>query len=232
VIPGDARVVHHAIVYAPSSDAEAANAEALDRAEAGLGYTCFGGARVDGDPRVLWAPGAGVTRLPADTGLPLVAGRKLVLQVHYNLTSGSFPDRTVVHLQTSATVTHPAAYLPVADTKMSVAAGQELGTTTRSVNGINSAVKVYGVLPHMHTLGRTLRVNALSGGTSTCLVDVDRWDFHWQNAWWYEKPLEFASIASLNITCGYDTRTRTTPVTWGEGTSDEMCLNYVYLTAR
>jgi len=232
VIPGDARVVHHVIVYAPSSDAAASQAEALDRADAGLGYTCFGGARVDANPRVLWAPGVGVTQLPAGTGLPLVAGRKLILQVHYNLTPGSFPDRTRVRLQTSATVTRPAAYLPVADTKMSVAAGQELGTTTRTVNGIDSPVRVYGVLPHMHTLGRTLRVNANASGGSTCLVDVDRWDFTWQNAWWYAKPLEFDSITSLNITCGYDTRTRTAPVTWGEGTSDEMCLNYVYLTAR
>jgi hypothetical protein len=202
----------------------------LDAAEAGLGYTCFGGAGVPAEPRVLWAPGVGVTKLPKGTGLPLVAGRKLILQVHYNLTAGSFPDRTLVRLQTAASVTHPASYLAIADTRMSVAPGQALGTTTRTVNGTTTPILVHGVLPHMHTLGRTLRVTANAAGSDTCLVDVDRWDFHWQNAWWYRAPLEFASVSQLTISCAYDTRNRTTAVTWGEGTNDEMCLSYLYVT--
>jgi hypothetical protein len=54
VIPGDARIVHHAIVYQPSDDEAAAEAVALDSAEAGLGYTCFGGAGVDAAARRLF----------------------------------------------------------------------------------------------------------------------------------------------------------------------------------
>jgi len=34
----------------------------------------------------------------------------------------------------------------------------------------------------------------------------------------------------VTITCGYDTTTRQTTVTWGEGTDDEMCLVGFYLT--
>lgn len=217
-------------MYAPNSAAAVTSAQALDQAEAGLGYTCFGGAGVPAEPRVLWAPGVGVTKLPANTGLELVAGRKLILQVHYNLTAGRFPDRTRVRLQTAPSVTHPATYLAVADNKMSVAPGQALGSTTRTVAGVTGAILVHGVLPHMHTLGRTLRVTANSAGSDSCLVNVDRWDFHWQNAWWYQSPLQFQSVASLTITCAYDTRNRTTPVTWGEGTNDEMCLSYLYVT--
>jgi hypothetical protein len=230
VVPGDARVVHHAIVYSPSTAAAASAAQALDEAAAGQGYTCFGGAGVDAEPRVLWAPGVGVTEMPAGTGLPLVGGRKLILQIHYNLSAGSFPDRTRVRLQTTASVARPAQYFAVADTRMSVAPGQALGTTTRSVPGVKTPVVVHGVLPHMHTLGRTLHVTANAASGDSCLVDVDRWDFHWQNAWWYDAPLEFPSLANVTITCAYDTRNRTTPVTWGEGTSDEMCLAYLYVT--
>lgn len=231
VLPGDAREVHHAIVYQPNTEADAAAAVQLDDAESGLGYTCFGGPRVDADPRVLWAPGGGVVSLPTGTGLSLVAGRKLILQVHYNLAAGAFPDRTRVRLATSNDVSKQATYLAVADTKMKVAAGQAAGVTTRTLDGTGTPLKIYGVLPHMHTLGLALHVEAATASAKRCLVDVDRWDFHWQNAWWYDEPLTLDLFKSVSISCTYDTRGRTAPVTWGEGTSDEMCLSYLYATA-
>lgn len=231
VLPGDPRVVHHAIVYQPNDDAAANDAIALDAAEPGMGYTCFGGPGVDADPRVLWAPGAAVITLPTDTGLPMAAGRKLVLQVHYNLSAGAFPDRTRVLLATTDKVAHAAMYLAAADTKMSVAVGQAEGTTTRTLDGTNKPIVLWGALPHMHTLGRKLHVDATSGSGSSCLVNVDRWDFHWQNAWWYSTPLTLDTFKDVTISCSYDTRGREAPVTWGEGTSDEMCLSYFYATA-
>jgi hypothetical protein len=89
---------------------------------------------------------------------------------------------------------------------------------------------IHGVLPHMHELGRTLHME-LESGKSTCLVDVDRWNFHWQNTWWYDTPLVFPRVDALSIRCGYYTRSRTETVTWGEGTADEMCLAYLYITS-
>jgi hypothetical protein len=81
----------------------------------------------------------------------------------------------------------------------------------------------------MHTLGRTMRVDVSNAAGPTCLVDVDRWDFHWQNLWWYAQPIHVVGPQSISIRCGYDTRVRTDPVTWGEGTADEMCVSYFYL---
>ena len=105
-------------------------------------------------------------------------------------------------------------------------------TDTTSLRPSTPFLKVYGAMPHMHTLGRTLRVDATAGGQSHCLVNVDRWNFHWQNAWWYQKPLELADLSALSIRCGFDTRGRSQVVTWGEGTSDEMCISYFYVTAK
>jgi hypothetical protein len=34
----------------------------------------------------------------------------------------------------------------------------------------------------------------------------------------------------MSIRCGYDTTSRTDVVTWGESTSDEMCIDYLYIT--
>jgi hypothetical protein len=67
VRPGDARIVHHVVVFTPTSAEQAAAAAALDAAEAGPGYTCFGAAGVDADVAAAWAPGGGATRFPAGT---------------------------------------------------------------------------------------------------------------------------------------------------------------------
>jgi hypothetical protein len=235
MVPGNPSIVHHAIVYAPESNEEALAAEALDAAESGLGYTCFGSAGVDATPVVLWAPGGGVVNLPEGTGVQLAAGRKLVLQIHYNLAPGAFPDRTTVRLQTAATVERPGTFTAIADLSLEVPPGQEHAVSTRTFDlgePLPSAM-VYGVLPHMHTLGRTLRLEATIpalGADSTCLVNVDRWNFNWQNAWWYDTPIVGTGATSFTLSCGYDTRERTMPVTWGEGTEDEMCIVYLYNT--
>ncbi len=232
VLPGDSRVVHHIIVYQPNDDAEAERLAGIDDGDPGDGYTCFGGPGVDANPLVLWAPGASVVQMPPGTGTPLFAGRKLVMQVHYNLKGGSFPDRTAIKLKLEKLVMHPSIYFAVADLGMRLTPGLANAQTTASFDlGDQSPFVIYGALPHMHTLGRTLHVEIESGAESTCVVDVDRWDFHWQNAWWYDQPLTISDPQRATITCGYDTSDRTEPVTWGEGTLDEMCLNYAYVSA-
>jgi len=230
VQPGDERVVHHAIVYQPDSDEAAAEAVALDEAEAGPGYTCFGGVGVSSEPSVLWAPGGGFVELPKETGVSLAAGRKLVLQVHYNVSHGAFPDQTKVKLALSDTVKFPARYQPIADLDMQLEPGLSAATTTRTFPALGQAITVHGVMPHMHTLGRELSVTAQADGAEQCLVLVDRWDFHSQNAWWYTEARSFDSVESVSISCTYDTTGRSEVVTWGEGTDDEMCLTYLYVT--
>jgi hypothetical protein len=231
VIPGDERIVHHAIVYEPISDEAAFDAELLDAGEEGLGYTCFGASGVDADPVAIWAPGGSVVTFPSGTGLA-IAPRKLILQVHYNVAAGVFPDRTVVRLQTEPTVARPGSYTPIADLDLMVAPGlsEVVSTRTFTLDQPVRAGVVHGVAPHMHTLGRTLRLDAHVGSRDLCLVNVNHWHFHWQNSWWYDTPIDGAGTTGFTLSCGYDTSERTEPVTWGEGTMDEMCLVYLYVT--
>jgi hypothetical protein len=232
VVPGDSRVVHHVIAFQPRNDAAAAQASRLDAAEPGEGYTCFGGPGVDADLFAGWAPGAGPTYLPEGTGVALAAGRAVILQVHYNLAQGVFPDRTRVRLRLSDSVARPGYYAPMADLDLVLPPGQaDAEASRRTALNLPAPLTIHGVLPHMHELGRTLHMELESGGDSTCLVDVDRWNFHWQNTWWYDTPLAFAGVDALSIRCGYDTRSRTETVSWGEGTADEMCLAYLYVTS-
>ena len=232
VTPGQAREVHHLIVYQPNDGAAAKAAHDLDDAAPGDGYRCFGGTGVDSSPVAMWAPGAGAIQLPEGTGVPLTAGRDLIVQIHYNLGNGTLPDRTRVALAFATKPVITAQYWPIVDTDLKLPPGKQLVESMATSTLDPGQFTVYGAMPHMHTLGRTLQVNVEADGASTCLVNVDRWDFHWQNAWWYQEPLVIDKPSSASIRCGYDTRERTDTVTWGENTSDEMCISYLYVTNK
>jgi len=230
VFPGQPREVHHLIVYQPASTAQAAAAHALDDASSGDGYPCFGGAGVDASPVAMWAPGAGAIEMPTGTGVPLAAHRDLIVQIHYNLDNGVLPDRTKIALAFAPTPPISAQYLSMADFDLRLPPGRANVESMANVGLSPGRFKVFGAMPHMHTLGRTLRVDVQANGATQCLVDVDRWDFHWQNAWWYSTPLTIEEPKSLSIRCAFDTREKSEVVTWGESTSDEMCISFLYIT--
>lgn len=143
VEPDQRQMLHHAIVFAAS--AESAEAfRALDAADPGPGYTCFGGPtgvsnedRPDlsdlslaelmaameersatGGQRWLgaWVPGSTNHGFPEGTGLPMSPGDVLIVQMHYN-TSSSAPvaDQSTVWVATSDTVSREAMILPLTD---------------------------------------------------------------------------------------------------------------------
>jgi len=234
VHPGNPAVVHHVIVYAPADAASATAIRRNDAADPAVGYPCFGGVGSDAFPVVLWAPGGGATNFPSGTGVQLDATLPLVIQVHYNTAAGAGTDRTTVDLETAATVTR-ARIIPILDAALRLPPRMASVTTTHTENladltrGFTIPLTIYGTFPHMHNLGRTLRVDRLTAGTEECLVDVPRWDFNWQLAYFYETPIRMTSADSIRITCGYDTTSRTDTVTWGENTQDEMCLAFFYM---
>ena len=90
---------------------------------------------------------------------------------------------------------------------------------------------VWGVFPHMHKLGTSLRAEFDHAGQPQCLTDVPRWDFNWQQGYFYEGgPKIVGGGDMLRISCTYNTMSMGEPVTWGEGTDDEMCLAFMYVS--
>ncbi|MDI3288432.1 hypothetical protein [Polyangium sp. 15x6] len=242
--PGDARVVHHVSLFYLADDQADADAEALDAADPGPGYRCFGAAGVQNSVLYgVWVPGSGATILPAGTGIFHGAGRKIALQVHYNvpLTGGPFTDRSKVTYQLEKDTSLTRAYLlpvgsfqfslPPKDAQANVSVDLSL-SLLGSYGGVDASggIRVYGAMPHMHVIGRTQRTFLKRADGEECLTDVDRWNFHWQDLWWYETPIDVAPGSTFGISCDFDTRGRTTPTTWGEGTNDEMCTNILYAT--
>jgi copper type II ascorbate-dependent monooxygenase-like protein len=109
VLPGNPDVVHHVILFRVPAD-KVARAEEMDRLQIGQGWTCFGGtgvesqgAGLDGAPWLgAWAPGGGERVLAPDLGMPVEAGSRIVMQVHYNLLAGQVPDRSAAKLRVAA----------------------------------------------------------------------------------------------------------------------------------
>jgi Copper type II ascorbate-dependent monooxygenase, C-terminal domain/Copper type II ascorbate-dependent monooxygenase, N-terminal domain len=232
VMPGTPHQVHHVILFA----APAADAQNQDDRELGPGWTCYGGPNIPNTtPKMLggWAPGTGVTLYPEGTGIPLQDGEVIVMQVHYNTSHGTpGPDRTRVKLMYAMSVTYEAMIIPAVDNQFAI---PPLSTSYTHYNDAQLqfpsliSLRLWGVTPHMHQLGRRIRVIQNPNTTAQCLIDIPKWDFHWQQAYQYATPLSARGGDTLRIECTWYNPNSTT-VTWGEGTADEMCIAFFYVT--
>ena len=288
IAPDNAAIVHHVIVSKVEPQ-DVATAQALDAKDPGDGYTCFGGAGIagvagnldDADWVGAWAPGGGERVMAKDIGIPLRAGTRLIVQMHYNLLAGTGTDRSTVRLRLSEakgsdrkplqTMLLPAPVelpcrenrtaglcnrtLAVADLNKRfdenpatadllhllcgpVKAGPVQGCTRPIRSGPPS-----GRSPAMHLLGRAITVDVNKGTPKAeRVLDIANWDFDDQASIPLKKPVDIGPGDTITVTCTHDQGLRdllpsfrgTTEryVAWGEGTTDEMCLGIVLMTAR
>lgn len=234
VLPGTPSVVHHVIVYEPETDAAATTADGMQGSDGHPGYRCDGGPVVPGHPIALWAPGSHRTAYPAGTGLALPAGRRLIIQVHYNDSTSGGPraDQTSIAFETTASVAQPAQMLLLNQTDITLPPRATSTTTAQKTLRVPAAGRVWGVFPHMHVTGRHLGLTLESTAGTSCALDVQRWDFNWQQAYFYSTPIDVRAGDRISIECQYDTSSRDVTTSFGEGTEDEMCLSFFYVTAR
>ena len=87
------------------------------------------------------------------------------------------------------------------------------------------------VYPHAHYLGREMRVEATLPDSRTMrLLDIRRWDFHWQQDYRYVTPVSLPRGTRITMRYTYDNSEENAanpsrpprPVTWGPQSSDEM----------
>ena len=93
----------------------------------------------------------------------------------------------------------------------------------------------------MHLLGRTLKLTLNPGTPSEkILLDVKNYNFDDQSATVLKKPVAVKAGDTIRVQCTFDpTLRQLLPelkglppryVTWGEGSSDEMCLGVIAAT--
>ena len=253
--PGNAPIVHHVIAFL-AAPADVAAYQQLDDADPAPGYVCFGG---PGGPNGgasahwlgAWAPGSLGSDFPAGTGIKVPAGSKVILQVHYNLTNNNnMPDQTSVDFKLDSSVQKEALIQPwtnpqwIQQKTMVIPAGAAdqmysyafdpspyWGLITNNIIGSGATVTMYSAGLHMHTRGTHISMSINHGdGKKECMLDIPKWDFHWQGAYAFDKPKTFAPGDQIYLECHWNNADSTMDRNWGEGTADEMCLGSFYIT--
>jgi hypothetical protein len=207
-----------------------------------------------------WAPGSTGGDLPAGTGVRVEPGSRLIVQIHYNLESAKpVPDRTSVALRVASSVDRKGLYLPVANpiwviapASFSIPAGRRQVVHRFAADpslflryfapdfDFSKGFVAHSAALHMHRLGKSgeLAVERAAGGREP-LVRIADWDFNWQRDYRFAKPLTVAPGDRMAIRCEHDNSGRRAGhgapakprlVTWGENSSDEMCIGFVYVT--
>jgi hypothetical protein len=261
VVPGQIDEVHHVLSYAIPPEM-VPFVLAMDEADPGPGYTCFGGPGLESGRTELigaWVPGVGSGDYPPDTGVLVRPGSKIVMQMHYNTTGAyelhgsALPDLSTMQLRLDESVAKPAHSMPVVNPvwpqvprTMLIPAGEKsvihsfAFDPTLLSGGLPIQIHRATLHQHVHGVRSKLSIKR-ADQTEQCLVDIPRWDFHWQSHYELAKPLTVMPGDLVRVDCEWDNSAENQPVidgsraspvdvTWGEGTRDEMCLGGLFVT--
>jgi peroxiredoxin len=236
--PGNRRVVHHMLGYVDTSG----QARKRDEADPGLGYKCFSGPGIEihGDLGG-WAPGNEPSRLPDGVGRFLPRHSDVVVQVHYHPSGRPETDRSRIGVHFTRTPVKQTLHWSAAikfDLKIPAGAPN---FEAKAEWPIPVDVEALAVTPHMHMLGRDMHMwVAFPDGREQDLIKIPDWDFGWQNTYYFEQPITLPKGTILKLVAHFDNsednpRNPNKPpklVTWGEATTDEMCIGFIALTKK
>ena len=250
VVP-DTPQVHHALAYALTGS-QIETMEALDEADPGNGYTCFGGPiPLGGDAGIdsgfpiqvaAWVPGAAPQVFPEDQAVRIPAGARVVMQLHYSAQSdGAAPDETALRLNvTDQAPDWLITTRPLGAFDLDIPAGESRVVAQQSyTNWSNRELQVRTTAAHMHKLGTRLSGTIdTATGEAECLLEVPDWDFDWQQAYILSERATVAPGDTVTVQCEFDNSAENQAVVngeqlepqdvaWGDGTSDEMCVLYL-----
>ncbi len=242
VRPGDRSSVHHVIAFIDATPT--GESVRLDEQDPEPGYTCFGDPGFDLTVDATlggWAPGYRPFLLPEQVGFQLPANSRIVLQVHYHSHDGRpQPDKTEIGVYFADRTPQKKLYtIPIANRTFTLAPGDANAKVYASIPIIPVAVHAWVIAPHMHLLGKSMKVETTGpNGQKQCLINIPDWDFNWQAMYRFKEPVAIPAISNFTLEARYDNsagnwrnpNSPPKPVSWGEATTDEMCLAFIGVT--
>ena len=225
--PDNRAVLHHATLLADTTG----TAAELDDADAEAGYAGMEGGVPPGGHFVGWAPGRRAS--PFEEGLEWEAlpGTDLILQLH-TVPIGR-PETLQPAVGLYFTEDAPTA-VPVMIHLGSRTIDLAAGATAHAVRDefvVPVDVEVLKLFPHAHYLAREMRgIAVLPDGTTETLLQIDHWDFNWQDEYRFVEPLVLPAGTRLQMEFRYDNSTANQRdpnrppqrVRWGPRTVDAM----------
>jgi hypothetical protein len=169
--------------------------------------------------------------LPEGLSLPWPKGADLVLQLHLHLTGKPESEQSKIGIfLTDKPPSKTTVDMLLDDRRIDIPPGEK-AYRTRDFLFLPVDADVFGLFPHMHWLGREVRVTAkMPDGKEQTLLWINDWNFKWQMYYQYSKPVRLPAGTEVIMDCVHDNSADNpnnpalTPqrVRWGEQTLDEM----------
>ncbi|MFY9252014.1 MAG: redoxin domain-containing protein [Fuerstiella sp.] len=236
--PGTPEVVHHATTFYDTTG----KGRELDEADPGPGYSRVGspGFVVSGSLGG-WGPGGLPNQLPMGMGRPLLKNADLIVQIHYHPIGRKVKDQSRIGLYFAAPWSERlVTELIVANVNLEIPANE-----SRHLHQANWTLPVDTILldatPHMHVLGKKIRaIAAKPDGEQVPLIQIDDWDFYWQDSYAFSHPIELPAGTKISVDCVFDNSSNNPQnpysppqdVYWGDFSNDEMGICYFQATTK
>jgi tetratricopeptide (TPR) repeat protein len=227
--PGSASVVHHAVMRVDTSG-EVRKLDAADPAP-GFDGMVVGAAKMPGGRFLGWTPGKTPDPGSDERSWQLTSDADLVVQVHLRPSGKPESVRPKVGLHfATRPPTKIALSMDLSSSDIDIAPGVTDYRVTASFE-LPADVDLISIYPHAHYVGKQLDGYVfLPDGTRRQLVEIDDWDFNWQDAYRLEQPLRLPKGSVIHMDYRYDNsannpRNPSSPpqrVVYGSSSTDEM----------
>lgn len=233
-VPANATIIHHAVITIDTT-----NTATNDMSG---GCYNFQGQINIGD----YAPGMGPTVLPAVSpvkfGFKLKANSQISFQIHVPAGSAGQTDSSQLRLYFypvnepnvrdmyfTTALQHWNFYIPANDS----------ATVTQrypGVAGLPSDISLFSLFPHSHQTCKSIINFAYKNADTIPLIDIPRWDFHWQGQYILKNLLKIPATYRIfskhvfdNTILNPNTPNHNLPVYPGTDTDDEMFFDsFIY----
>ena len=233
------RSVHHAVLQVDRT--RDARRRAAAEAEAGFGGMEMGLSAPPDGHFLGWTPGKAVRRARPGSGWRLRPGSDLVLQLHVTPTGREERVRPSVGLHFTDDVPREVPFaLVMRSERIDIAPGErDFLAADRIVLPV--AAQLRAVYPHAHRLCTQMRAWAeLPTGERLRVLEIDRWDFDWQDDYRLLEPLALPAGTELGFEYRYDNSAANPDnpwspprrVTFGLRSTDEMATLSLTLVAE
>jgi hypothetical protein len=236
--PGTPQAIHHAGFYIDTTG----EGRRLEQADPGPGYGGYGGPRVRSQGTLSsWLPGMTPRRLPVGLGRLVPRGSDIVAEIHYVTTGKPEHDRSKIGLHFAPpSATQLVVEVQVGNKGISIPGGEKRHHEQASYT-LPVHTTLLDIVPHMHTLGREMKVwTKTPGGKTKPLLWINDWDFNWQGQFSFANPVRLPKGTKIIVDAWFDNSVdnplnpNSPPKTvgWGDSSTDEMLLCHFQCTCK
>ncbi|MDF1751267.1 MAG: redoxin domain-containing protein [Verrucomicrobiales bacterium] len=213
VIPGNRSVVHHVIVFVRPPD----------------GQIFRGASLLTG-----YVPGQRIIPSPKTHARKVVAGSKLVFQVHYTPNGREAEDLSKIGLvfADENEVTHEMYSLIALQQEFEIPPNTANHRVSARLRRLPPGGELLAISPHMHYRGKSFEVYG-SEDASLPILKVPNYDFNWQHSYILNEPIPFSELQTLRFEATFD-NSADNPfnpdpdrwIMWGDQTWEEMAVAF------